>query len=63
MDAIVNLIGELNHHYDLPKRQIEFGMKKAEIYVNETLKIDVPHAPQLLETFNEKLSKISLAQE
>ena len=50
-EAIVKLLHSLNHHYDLPLRQIEFGIKKAELYVSESLKLDVPKAPELLQTF------------
>jgi hypothetical protein len=41
----VKLLASLNHQYGLPHRQIEYGLKKAEVYVNEDLKLDVPKAP------------------
>lgn len=59
IEAILKLLIGLNSQFCLPFRQIEFGLKKAEEYVNETLKVDVPKSPELLQIFKEGFSKIT----
>ena len=62
-DAITKLLHALNHHYDLPLRQIEYGIKKAEHYVHDSLQVDVPKAPELLQSMLEKLKKVTFISE
>jgi hypothetical protein len=59
---VIKLIHGLNHHFDLPKRQIEFGVKKAEKYVMEDLVVDVPHAPKILGEFLEKMKNVTFIE-
>lgn len=61
-EAIAKLFLGLNHHYDLFKGQIDFGIKKAEKYVGEDLKVDVPHAPETLEAFKMRLSHLKFVE-
>ena len=58
VEAILKLIKGLNHQFSLSERQIRFGVKKAENYVQETLKLDVPNSPELFEQIQEKLKNI-----
>jgi hypothetical protein len=53
----------LNHQYDLPLRQIEYGVKKAEKYINDSLSVDVPKAPELFKKFNEKIKLVTFVSE
>ena len=58
VEAILKLIKGLNHQFSLSERQIRFGVKKAENYVQETLKLDVPNSPELFAQIQEKLKNI-----
>lgn len=62
-EALIKLLHGLNHQYDLPKRQIDFGLKKAEKYIHDSLKVDVPHAPELFEALKLKLVKVKFVSD
>ncbi len=62
-EPIIKLLHGLNHQYDLPLRQIEYGLKKAEKYVNDSLAVDVPKAPELFKLFNEKVKQVTFVSE
>jgi MA3 domain len=63
IEAIVKLLAGLNHHYELPKRQVDAGLLRAERYVSDTLKVDVPKAPELLQFFKERLRQVKFIDE
>ena len=58
VEAMLKLLKGLNHQFSLSERQIRFGVKKAENYVQETLKLDVPNSPELFAKIQEKLKNI-----
>ena len=63
VDAILKLLKGLNHQFSLSERQIRFGVKKAENYVQETLKLDVPNSPELFAKIQENLKNIPFEKE
>ena len=63
VEAILKLIKGLNHQFSLSERQIRFGVKKAENYVQETLKLDVPNSPELFAKIQENLKNIPFEKE
>ena len=58
VEAMLKLLKGLNHQFSLSERQIRFGVKKSENYVQETLKLDVPNSPELFAQIQEKLKNI-----
>ena len=53
----------MNEHYNLTRRQITLGLKKAEIYVETSLNVDVPSAPETFKKLKEAILGLELADE